>query len=142
MCVRVCVYVSLKHKHSILRFEMPLIEPGAQVQEADWSSHPSGSAALGRQIFTRVLGIELKSVPKCHKHLTKPAPRPRPRLLTSILRFIFMLHVWVFCLGVCLHTTCAPGQRRPAEGVGCPGTGVTDSCELPCRRWGSNLGPL
>lgn len=104
MCV--CVYVSLKH--SILCFEMPLIEPGAQVQEADWSSRPSGSAALGRQIFTWVLGIELKSVPKCHKHLTKPAPRPRP--LTSILRcYMYGCFAWAY--------VCTPHVLRASGGL-------------------------
>lgn len=28
------------------------------------------------------------------------------------------------------------------EGVGLPGTGVTDSCELVCRQWKSKPGPL
>jgi hypothetical protein len=28
------------------------------------------------------------------------------------------------------------------EGVGAPGTGVTDSCELPCGCWEPNLSPL
>ena len=28
------------------------------------------------------------------------------------------------------------------EGVRSPGTGVTDSCELPCGCWELNLGPL
>ena len=27
-------------------------------------------------------------------------------------------------------------------GVGCPGTGVTHSCALPCSCWELNLGPL
>lgn len=37
----------------------------------------------------------------------------------------------VFCLHVCLY-----------EGVGYPGTGVTDGCELPCGGWEMSLGPL
>ena len=45
--------------------------------------------------------------------------------------FIYFYFVWlVFCLHVCL-----------CEG-GSPGTGVTDSCELPCWCWELNLGPL
>ena len=31
---------------------------------------------------------------------------------------------------------------RPQEGVRCPGTGVTDGCELPCGCWELNPGPL
>ena len=37
----------------------------------------------------------------------------------------------MFCLHVCL-----------CEGVGSPGTGVTDSCELPCGCWVLNLSSL
>lgn len=28
------------------------------------------------------------------------------------------------------------------EGTGCPGTGVTDGCELPCMHWDLNPDPL
>jgi hypothetical protein len=28
------------------------------------------------------------------------------------------------------------------RGIASPGTGVTDSCELPCECWELNLGPL
>lgn len=31
--------------------------------------------------------------------------------------------------------------QSPEEGVRCPGTGVTDSCEPPCRSWEVNPGP-
>ena len=42
----------------------------------------------------------------------------------------FYVHWWV-----CLHVYLC-------EGVRSPGTGVTDSCELQCRCWELNLGPL
>jgi hypothetical protein len=32
--------------------------------------------------------------------------------------------------------------QRPEEGVGHPGPGVTDGCELPGGFWETNLGPL
>jgi E3 ubiquitin-protein ligase NEDD4 len=38
-----------------------------------------------------------------------------------------------------MHTWCL---WRPEEGVGSPGIGVTDSCELPCGCWELNSGPL
>jgi hypothetical protein len=38
---------------------------------------------------------------------------------------------WVFCLHVCL-----------CEGVRSPGTGVTDSCKLPCGCWKLNPSAL
>ena len=41
--------------------------------------------------------------------------------------FTFISCALVFCRHVCL-----------CEGVGSPGTGVTDSCELPCGCWESN----
>lgn len=31
---------------------------------------------------------------------------------------------------------------RPEEDVGFPGTGIVDSCELPCGCWELNLSPL
>jgi hypothetical protein len=58
--------------------------------------------------------------------------------------FLKIKHAWVFCLHVCLHTTCVPycPQRPEDSGVRCPGNGVTDSCEPPCRCWELNLDPL
>jgi hypothetical protein len=38
------------------------------------------------------------------------------------------------CIGVLPACVC--------EGVKCPGTGATDSCELPCGYWELNLDPL
>lgn len=32
--------------------------------------------------------------------------------------------------------------QRPEEGAGAPGTAVTDSCELSCRCWELNSGPV
>lgn len=44
----------------------------------------------------------------------------------------------------CLYLTFVPGAwfpQRPEEGVGSPGTGVTDGCQLPCGFWESNPDP-
>ena len=49
------------------------------------------------------------------------------------------------CLTACftLYHVCAWTLRRPEEGVGSPGSGVTDSCgATPLRCWELNLGPL
>ena len=32
--------------------------------------------------------------------------------------------------------------QRPKEELRCPGTGITDSCELPCGCWESNQNTL
>jgi len=58
---------------------------------------------------------------------------------TYYLLFVFYknLHVWVFCLYVGLCTTCVPGAQGSQEGIGFPGTGVTDGHELPCIYWES-----
>jgi hypothetical protein len=45
--------------------------------------------------------------------------------------FIFVLYALVFCLHVYLW-----------ESVGSVGTRLVDSCELPCRCWELNSGPL
>jgi hypothetical protein len=44
--------------------------------------------------------------------------------------FLFYMH-WCFDCMCVLH-----------EGIGSPGIGVIDSCELPCGCWELNLGPL
>lgn len=31
---------------------------------------------------------------------------------------------------------------KSEEGIGCPGTGVRDSCGSPCECWEPSLGPL
>ena len=41
-----------------------------------------------------------------------------------------------------VHHMCAWCLRRPEEGVGSPGTGAMDGCELPCGCWELNRGPL
>jgi hypothetical protein len=43
------------------------------------------------------------------------------------------------CIDWC--TMCVLCPWNPEESVGSPGT-VTDGCELPCKGWESNLGPL
>ena len=52
-------------------------------------------------------------------------------LSRTIIFFFSILCTLLFCLHVCL-----------CEGVKSSGTGVTDSCELPCRCWELNLDPL
>ena len=44
---------------------------------------------------------------------------------------LFSSRALVFCLHICL-----------CEAFGSHGTGVTDSCELPCGDWELNPGPL
>ena len=41
-----------------------------------------------------------------------------------------------------MYHVCAWCLWWPEEGIGSPGTGVTDSCELPCGCWELNPGPL
>lgn len=42
--------------------------------------------------------------------------------------FIFFI-AWVFCSHVCLYTAYIQCSQRTEEGVGCPRTGIVDSCE-------------
>jgi hypothetical protein len=46
--------------------------------------------------------------------------------------FIFILCALMLSLPACMMH----------EGVGSPGTGITDSCDLPYGCWQLNLGPL
>ena len=54
------------------------------------------------------------------------------------------LWVWVFCVPACLCTTSVPcsGGGQKEGGVGSPGTGIPDGCELSCGCWELNLGFL
>ena len=52
--------------------------------------------------------------------------------------FVCFLCVWVFCVNIsmlCMHAWCL---QRPEEGVGSPGTVVTDDCEPLCWYWELN----
>jgi len=49
----------------------------------------------------------------------------------DLFLFYVHLHVFVFCLHVCL-----------CEGADYSETGIPDSCELPCGCWELNLDPL
>lgn len=42
----------------------------------------------------------------------------------------FILCVWIFCLYVCLCTTCMLCLQMPQKGISSPGTGGTDCYEL------------
>lgn len=42
-----------------------------------------------------------------------------------------------------VHYGCVCSHRLPSEeGIGCPGTGVTDAYKQTCGYWEPNLGPL
>jgi hypothetical protein len=66
--------------------------------------------------------------------------------LQSQLYLLYLFHVCVcVCvlpLGMHVYQLCALCLRRLEEGVGSPGTSVINTCELLCRRWELNLGPL
>lgn len=50
--------------------------------------------------------------------------------VTPFLTKIFIIHVWLFCLHVCLGTMCVQYLKRPGEGIGPPGTGIIGNSEL------------
>ena len=52
------------------------------------------------------------------------------------LTFSFLITYYFICVDWCFAWVCL------CEGVGCPGTGVTNRCELSCRCWELNRGPL
>ena len=61
---------------------------------------------------------------------------------------LFIKHLFLFLVYECFANmyACVPRgvkySQRPEQGVGSPGAGVTDCCELPCGRWESNPDPL
>lgn len=50
--------------------------------------------------------------------------------------------VYVLSVGMYVHHGWAECPQKPGESIGTPGTGVQDSCELPCECWESNLASL
>jgi hypothetical protein len=67
---------------------------------------------------SKVLGQPEKPCLK-NKQTKKDAPLRQDLKNTKILIF---LCEWVFCLYVCLYTTCVQCRWRPADGIGSPGT--------------------
>ena len=57
---------------------------------------------------------------------------------------LFLLYYVYGYLSVCIsvYHLCTRYPQRPGEGIGCPRTGVTDSCEQPRRCHKSSLDPL
>ena len=50
--------------------------------------------------------------------------------------------MWLFCMHVCLCTTCVPGACRSQTGCKAPETEGLDGCELLCGFWERKPGPL
>lgn len=46
----------------------------------------------------------------------------------------FYVYGWVLCL--CnVRTACICGPQKPEEAIACPGAGVPEGCDPPCRCW-------
>lgn len=59
------------------------------------------------------------------------------QIFSSLKRFIFNLY-----MGILLGCISSLHVCRPEDGIGPPGTGVTDGCQLLCVGWALNLGLL
>lgn len=61
-------------------------------------------------------------------------------MFLDVLIWFFMC---MYALSVCVYGyyICVWSLQRSEEGIGAPGTGVTNDCELPCECWKLNLGP-
>lgn len=61
-------------------------------------------------------------------------------MLLDVLIWFFM---YVYALPVCVygHYICVWSLQRSQEGIGGPGTRVTNGCEIPCGCWKLDLGP-
>lgn len=56
--------------------------------------------------------------------------------LLLLLVFILFLCIQMYCLHVLMcYCMCASGPQSPEEGIGSPGTGPIERCELPWRSW-------
>lgn len=63
----------------------------------------------------------------------------RPSKLSDRAILFYVVHVVV--LHVCAPQACLE-PTKVKRGYQSPGTGIVDSCELPCQYWESNPGPL
>jgi hypothetical protein len=66
-------------------------------------------------------------------------------MCVHVCAYVYMyVYVYVTCMHVCMYVYHMQVRclLRPEEGIGGPGTGVTDSCEPPRGCWEMNLGPL
>lgn len=70
-------------------------------------------------------------LPLCCEELCLPSDQLELFVLLIYLHFSFM-HMSVLLARLCTHVQCL---WRPEVGVGSPGTGITDSCELSCGSW-------
>lgn len=78
-------------------------------------------------------------------NLVLPESRTSGRfILFKKVYLYYCLCECIFCLHVCLWTTCKAYwcPRRPGQGVTFPETGVKDCCKMPCGGWELNLGSL
>ena len=60
--------------------------------------------------------------------------------VTDYLVYFIVMCMNVLSAGVFVYHMRAWCSQRPKGGTGTPGSGVKDSCELPCRCWELNLG--
>lgn len=61
-----------------------------------------------------------------------------PKSLAFFFLIIFILRVWMFCLHVCLSTTCVPAICRGQKRCGSPGTRIADNYDPLCKCWEAN----
>lgn len=99
---------------------------------------------LGGQHYSmlRLLLPRLRFSYKIHSTQAKGSLAFLSFFLKKNIGFIFLFHVYVFCLYSCLCTPCMQCPRRPEEGAKSPTAGVKEGCDLPCGCWELKLGPL
>lgn len=102
-----------------------------------WCANGSWQTAWRSQCFPSPTQVPVSStywaIPKALIRILDPS-------LVNTL-FIFALHVeyFSFISVLYMHVWC---PQRSEDGVRSPGPGVTGNCELPCKSWELNLGPV
>jgi hypothetical protein len=73
------------------------------------------------------------------KLMWRPAVSVWDSLLPPPHFYCIYMDIYIF---INVSPVCAWCPEMPEEGFGCPGTGITDGCELSCGCWELNLGHL
>lgn len=112
------------------------------------------SVVLFKKVSLQILLHNTVILPRCRNHVNQEVGQGRltgagqtvtlaqmvcnmSQTFSSLKRFLFNL-----CMGILRGCISALHVCGPEEGIGSPGTGVSDSCQRLCGGWALNLGLL
>lgn len=107
------------------------------------------TSVLPSTMISRCCLVKALAVKYRHRRPTTPAwslktPCPLQEWFPSLVFpvFLLLLFLWFIYFILCLYAYLCTMYVRPEESIKSPRTGAADGCELLCRCWDLNLGPL